>query len=91
MENNEQSAHEDEKRYTIIVNGREKIVTERNLTFSQLVALAFETPPSSDNLILTVTYRNADGHKSDGTLTVSESVKIKLQGTIFNVTATNKS
>jgi hypothetical protein len=78
------------KSFTIIVNGREKIVTSRELSFSEIVALAFDNPPSEPNTIFTVTYRRGEGNKPEGSLVQGETVKIK-DGMIFNVTATDKS
>ena len=75
---------------TIIVNGREKVVSEKELSFTQIVALAFDTPPTGPNIVLTVTYRRGHGNKPEGTLIEGETVKIK-DGMIFNVTATDKS
>ena len=79
-----------EKQFTIIVNGRAKVVTERELTYAQIVALAFDNPPTGENVAFTITYRKGEGNKSEGTLVEGETVKIK-EGMIFNVTATNKS
>lgn len=83
---------EKKKEKTIIVNGREKIVNEKELTFEQLVALVYPVPPSGVNIVFTITYRkgHGHGHGSEGTLIEGESVKIK-NGMIFNVTATDKS
>ncbi len=77
------------KEFTIIVNGREKKVTTKELSFDQVVALAFNPPPTGPNIVITVTFRNAEDQKS-GTLTKGQTVTIK-DGTIFNVTATDKS
>jgi hypothetical protein len=74
----------------IIVNGREKTVEKGVLTFDQLVALAFENPPTGPFICFTITYRRGQGNKPEGTLAEGESVKIK-DGMIFNVTATDKS
>ncbi|OQW36214.1 MAG: hypothetical protein A4E19_00745 [Nitrospira sp. SG-bin1] len=79
-----------EKQFTIIVNGRAKVVTERELTYAQIVALAFDNPPTGENVAFTITYRKGEGNKPEGTLVEGETVKIK-EGMIFNVTATNKS
>ncbi|MCS6302733.1 MAG: multiubiquitin domain-containing protein [Nitrospira sp.] len=79
-----------EKQFTIIVNGRAKVVTERKLTYAQIVALAFDNPPTGENVAFTITYRKGEGNKPEGTLVEGETVKIK-EGMIFNVTATNKS
>ena len=76
---------------TIIVNGRPKEVLTHELSFEQVVDLAYNgNPPKGPNWLFTVTYRNAEGKKHDGSLTKGESVKIK-EGTIFNVTATDRS
>jgi hypothetical protein len=42
------------KEYTIIVNGREKTVTQDELSYDQVVALAFGTPPGNGNTIYTI-------------------------------------
>lgn len=85
-----QDGHGQNKDYTIVVNGRQKVVTAKELSFSDIVALAFDNPPSGPNIVFTITYRRGEGHKPEGTLTEGESVKIK-EGMIFNVTATDKS
>ena len=80
-----------DKEITIIVNGREKTVPKKEeLTFEELVALAFENPPSGENIVFTITYRRGIGQKPEGTVAVGESVNAK-DGMIFNVTATDKS
>jgi len=79
-----------DKDITIVVNGREKTVTGKELTFAQLVALAFDTPPTGENIVFTITYRRGQGEKPEGSLVEGETVKIK-KGMIFNVTATDKS
>jgi Multiubiquitin len=82
---------ERDKDFWLIVNGRRKEVHKRRLTFAQVVALAFPDAPPSENIIYTVTYRNGGNERHpDGTLVAGESVKIK-DGTIFDVTATDKS
>lgn len=78
------------KEHTIIVNGREKVVTTKELTFDEVVALAFDNPPSGPYICFTITYRRGHGNKPEGTLTDGETVKVK-DGMIFNVTATDKS
>ena len=79
-----------DKEVTIIVNGREKTVSGKELSFNQLVKLAFDNPPTGEFICFTITYRRGHGNKPEGTLNEGESVKIK-QGMIFNVTATDKS
>ena len=79
-----------DKEIVIIVNGREKTVEDEELTFDQVVALAFDDPPTGAFICFTITYRRAGGRKPEGTLIEGESVKVK-HGTIFNVTVTDKS
>lgn len=79
-----------EKEFTIIVNGRQKVVKGKDLTYTQVVALGFDDPPSGENVSFTITYRKGEGNKPEGTLVEGETVKIK-EGMIFNVTPTNKS
>lgn len=76
----------------IIVNGRQKTVPKNaELTVAQLVALAFDNPPSGANVDFTITYRKGGNeHRPEGTLSGNETVKAK-EGTVFNVTATDKS
>ena len=86
---NEGQGHD--KPFTIIVNGREKSVTTKELTFDQVVALAFDNPPSGPNISFTITYRRGEGNKPEGTMSEGGApVKVK-DGMIFNVTPTDKS
>ena len=80
----------DEKGFWIIVNGREKTVEDEELTFEQVIALAFDDPPKGEFICFTITYRQAGGRKPEGTLVEGESVKLR-DGTVINVTVTDKS
>lgn len=79
-----------EKDFTIIVNGRQKVVAKRELSFAEVVALAFPNPPSGPNIMFTITYRNGPRKNPEGSLLEGATVKIK-EGMVFNVTQTNKS
>jgi|ERR1700722_9430390 hypothetical protein len=78
------------KVYKIIVNGRQKEVSTKTLSFDQVVALAFNPVPSGPNVQFTVTYRKGPSKNPHGSMTEGESVRIK-DGMIFDVTETNKS
>lgn len=78
------------KTATIVVNGRRKTVTAKRLTFEEIVALAYDDPPTGPNVVITVTYRRGDRQRPEGTLVPGESVRVR-DGMIFNVTATDKS
>jgi hypothetical protein len=81
---------QDAKGYKIIVNGRTREVTERQVSFSEIVKLAYDKPPEGENIVFTVSYRKGPRKNSEGTLGEGQSVKVK-NGMIFNVTATDKS
>lgn len=87
---NKQEEHGHDKEYTIIVNARPKVVTKKELSFAEIIALAFDNPPQGPNIVFTVTYRRGEGQKPEGGLVERETVRIK-EGMIFNVTATDKS
>ena len=85
--------HDDDRKVkttTIIVNTRKREVEGKEISFEQLVKLAFETPPSGDNIEITIAYRKGPGKDQSGTMKPGEQVKIK-EGMIFDVTATDKS
>jgi hypothetical protein len=86
--NQEAQGHGPEKPFTVVVNGREKVVTAKELSFADIVALS--GLPGGPNTVFTVTYRRGEGKKPEGTLVDGDTVKVK-DGMIFNVTATNKS
>jgi hypothetical protein len=93
MSNPQANKHEGQghdKEVTIIVNARPKVVTAKEMSFADIVTLAFDSPPTGENIVFTVTYRKGEGNKPEGTLVEGETVKIK-DGMIFNVTATDKS
>lgn len=77
------------KEITIIINAEQKTVPSREVSYTEVVTLAYPTPPSPDTTF-TVTYRNAVEPK-EGSLVNGQSVKVKEEGTIFNVRATGKS
>ena len=86
------SNSEEEKKphlVTIIVNTREHRVEKGEITFDQVVKLAYPTPPGPDT-VYTVSYTKGTEKKPSGTLVEGQSVEVK-DGMIFSVTATNKS
>jgi len=74
----------------IIVNTRQKFVAPGQISFAQLVVLAFPDLPIGPNTAFTVSYRKGRGDKPEGTLIEGESIKVK-KGMVFNVSATDKS
>ncbi|MCY3651038.1 MAG: multiubiquitin domain-containing protein [Acidimicrobiaceae bacterium] len=80
---------DDHKHYTIIVNSRSRTVEEERITYDEVVRLAFDNPPTGDQIEITVSYRNGP-RGTQGFLTKGQSVKI-IDDMVFNVKATDKS
>jgi len=78
------------KPYTIYVNGEQKEVMTKTVSFAEIVKLAYPTPPKGDNILYTVSYEDGPPANPKGSLKEGETVKVK-NGMIFNVTATDKS
>ncbi len=79
-----------ERTFTIIVNGRKKEVATKELSYADIINLAYDNnPPTGPNIVITVTFKRGENDKQ-GTLLPGDSIKIK-DGMIFNVTATDKS
>lgn len=77
------------KEYKIIVNAREHIWKEKEITFDQIIILAFGSISNDPNVSYTVTFKRGHGNK-EGSMVKGDSEKIK-EGMIFNATQTNKS
>ncbi|TQR84292.1 hypothetical protein D8S82_22345 [Mycobacterium hodleri] len=84
------SASERHRPVTIIVNTRPKRVEQRELSFQDLVALAFDNPPTGENVLFTITYSKADGPNSKGSLPIDGVLTVK-EGTIVSVQHSDKS
>jgi hypothetical protein len=85
-----QVEHKHPRETEIIVNGRRRTVPGDEVSFEEVVELAFPVPHTDPNVIYSVTYRHAASHPAAGELAPGGRVKVK-NGTIFNVTKTIKS
>lgn len=74
----------------IVVNTRRREVEPGDISFEELVALAFPVPPTGPQVSFTVSYRKGPALKPQGSLLPGQSVNI-VKGMTFNVTATDKS
>ncbi len=90
VQNNMHDGRGHDNSFNIVVNGRPRVVTAKEQSFRQIVALAFDNPPTGQNIVFTITYRRGEGNKPEGTMLEGDTVKVK-EGMIFNVTATDKS
>jgi hypothetical protein len=76
---------------TIVVNAQEKTVTTKEISFSEVIDLAYDgSPPQGENWVFTVTYRRGSDESPQGSLIKGATVEVK-KGMVFNVTATDKS
>jgi len=73
----------------IIVNARPRIVAGPDVTFEQIVQLAFPGAPEA-NVVFSMTYRHAKSKPHQGELGIGGIVTVK-KGTTFNVTRTVQS
>lgn len=76
--------------FIIIVNAREKVWKEREISFEQVVILAFGSYDNNPNKGYTVTYSRGCEPKPEGTMVKGSIVCVKNK-MIFDVTATDKS
>jgi hypothetical protein len=75
---------------TIIVNTRSYPWDSKDITFEQVVELAYPGEPGTGQYTFTVRYsRGPDGHGS-GTLTAGHSVRVR-NGMVFDVYRTSRS
>jgi hypothetical protein len=77
------------KEVTIIVNARQKQWSKKEISFDEVVNLAYGTP-NYETSVYTVTYQKGEDKKPKGSLTRGESVHVK-EGMIFDVLRTDKS
>ena len=86
----EQGQGHEPKTINIIVNSRPRSVPEKDSTFDEFVRLAFDNPPTGENINFTITYQRGQGNKPEGTLLEGKTVRLH-EGMIFIVTATDRS
>jgi hypothetical protein len=80
-----------DKSSTVIINSRDFEVTQKELTFEQVVNLRYnDNPPTGEFIVITVTYSRGEDGKQGSMVAGGPSVKVK-DGMVFNVTATDKS
>jgi len=79
-----------EKAFEIIINARPYEVETKELSFEDVVNLAYNNaPPSGPNVIITVTYSRGENGK-EGSMLSGDRVKVKTK-MVFDVSATDRS
>ena len=82
--------HRKGKEYAIVINGELAVVPHEVVSYTEVVAIAYPEQPDP-NTTYTVTFRKAKEPRHEGVLVQGQTVTVKHEGTVFNVTATNKS
>lgn len=77
--------------WDITVNSRQEFVPSKEVTFEQVVKLAYPNPSPETNVIYSVTYRHVASKPHAGELAAGGSVEVKHHGSIFNVARTIQS
>lgn len=91
MNENELLAHKAKHHeLMIIVNATQYTVDEENITYLEVVQLAFPNAVLGGNAIYTVTYKKGSHESQQGAMDIGDTVKVK-KGMVFNVTQTDKS
>ena len=81
----------EQKDVTIVINGTPKQVEKNSeLSYAYIISLAFENPPTGEDVDITVQYSRGPNDKPNGSLVEGKSVKAK-DGMEFDVTPTNRS
>ena len=75
---------------TVVINGRPREVEERELTFREVVALAFDNPEFGELIVYTITFKRGHGNKPEGELVEGQTLKPK-EGMIIHVDRADKS
>lgn len=87
---NEADEKAGKKGYDIVVNGTPAAVQDATVSYEEVTRIAFPVP--EPGVTYSVAYRNAEGrHGSAGVLVPGESVRVKKEGTSFDVTPTTRS
>lgn len=80
----------DIREITIIVNGRPREVKQTQMSFVEIVKLAFPEAVFNEITVYTVTFKRGPVDRPEGSLVDGESIHLK-NGMVFNVSATDKS
>lgn len=78
------------KKVTIVVNGEPFEVEKDEISYAEVVTLAFPDYPQHPEVTYSVKYKRGHGNKPEGVLAPGGTVKVKDE-MIFNVSPTGQS
>jgi len=90
MENNKKDGEKPQMKVTIFVNGTPHGEDKNEITYSEVVTLAFPDYPQHPERTYSVTYERGHGEKPEGILSPGGTVKVK-DGMRFTVKHTGQS
>lgn len=79
-----------EKSYNLTVNTLPKVWNEKEISYKQVIILAFGSYSDNPKVTYTVEFFKGEHDKQEGSLTKDESVKVK-DGMVFNVSKSDQS
>lgn len=84
------TSNDPDKKIDIIVNGTSHPVSGDEVSFDQVVDIAYPDGGRGPLITYTVNYYNGAGRPPEGKLIEGQEAKVK-DGTVFNVTRTDRS
>lgn len=75
----------------IVVNGEEMQIDSRQVSYEQVVELAFPGLGADPNNIFSVLFRKVDQSNAQGSVVAGGTVKVHAKGSSFNVTRSIRS
>lgn len=77
--------------FTIVIDATPHQWDDKTISYEQVVNLAYDgSPPTGENVDITVAYHRGHGNKPEGDLEPGQSIKVKDK-MVFDVTATDRS
>ena len=89
-EEKENHEHGHDKEFVIYVNTRDHKWSEKEISFDQVVILAYGAISTNPKVIYTITYKRGHGNKPEGSMVKGEVIKVKNEMR-FNVSESNQS
>ena len=88
MSNDDNGKGKPEKTITLVVNGRDREVSNKKQSYRDIAALAYPNP-DFEKFLYTITYFKGE-HEKEGDLVEGETITVK-DGMVFNVRRSDKS
>lgn len=74
----------------VIVNGQERLVPKEEISFEEIIALAYDESERGEQIVFTVTFEASEGRVAEGEVGPGEVLKVTEQ-VIIHVQRTDQS